>query len=242
MDTQEKVITKETVTTNSTATSSNRPLVVAIAGCIAVLIICCCVSLLLMVASPATFFSFTTNRSADTSNYTVVESDEKDTLSTDLDRKLDEAFKSAQNSEGTVKITLTEKEILGKLFSQLPDDANTNAVKLKIDNNKLNISADIGSIVPNNSSELSNLPIDTSSLTGIILDVELSVNSTGKAIQLDKLSTGNTIFDSLIPSEAKKEFETEFNNAITNISGDNKYAVSKIILDDGMITIEYVLK
>lgn len=134
-------------------------------------------------------------------------------------------------SDGSVKMQFSEKEFLAFLFkgSNITDNPNAFAVDFEKDNMKLEVN--LGSVLkatePNS---------EYKGLEELYASIDLSANSSGKAVSVNKVSVGNQALDSLFGEVLRQSFDQSFNEMLTGSVSEGT-SIKSIVIDKDVITI-----
>lgn len=225
----------------------NTGVIIAI-SCIVILILCCCIVAVIGIVAPSVLVRFVTPNSGPDQTLTRINEDEYNTLSgqsglkdLEIQSKLD-----ALVSGESYTASFTEKEIIAKL-SSLQGTAGADlsqGIGIDIEPGIMKVELALGQLISSlpSSQQGESLPIgnlDQSTLSSIYIYLEINTNADGSSLSLGKISTGNPLFDSLLPQDAKSEFNDELNMMFSPDSESTGIKVSKIDFKKDLVEITY---
>ena len=197
-------------------------------GCLS-LLVCCFVCCVLFMVSPQIMLRFFNNSSAGSDSTLVrITSSEVPDLRDSVDTKneVNSSDRVRQNVDGTYVVTFTEKEVLYIVADSVNLSNKPEALGIRIKNNFMKIEISAEELVANAEAEGEDVGVNIGFVKDMFLSMEMSVDRTNPSrIKIDKVSTGNTLLDRIIPTTFNAELEDSLNEGL-NQGGASSELVS----------------
>lgn len=206
-------------------------------GCIAIILLTCCLFCGLLIVAPSALsgIAASTTKGKD-ENLVRVDDQQVEELKKSVDGKNKLRDQEIKKDDKQVSITFTEEEFAYLLVDSLELQDNPNEVGVDLKPNYMKLEFGLKAL-------LDKAQKDGDISSGVNLDwgndlyisMEMSTIENGSKINIDKVSTGNSLLDALIPSDLTVDLENELNRAL---EGEG-VKLKKIEMEQDKVTFTY---
>lgn len=189
-------------------------------GCILLVVLSCCALCILLLAAPSALagIAASTTKGRDESLARVGSTDYS-TIKSDVDAKNQVRDNEINlNPNGETTVTYSEKEVAYILLDSLDLQAYPDEVGVELADNYMKLEFGIEALLKKAEKEEKLDASNTSWAKDLYFSVELSTSQNGEKLEVDKISTGNSFLDKLIPQNLTVDMEEELNRSFK--SGD----------------------